>query len=573
MGVLNDVYGRPASQREPVMGREAEMVENAAGGYVFKVDDWVRLERFLILGTEGGSYYVGDRDLSIANARAVQRCIEDDGPRVVDTIQTISKAGRAARNDPALFALAMAISYGDVGTRQSAEAALPAVARTGTHILHFASFVDDMGGWRRHAKRAVADWYRDAWDVEHTAYQAIKYRQRDGWSHADLLRLSHPKLDRTKPDTAARRQLFDWIAHPETLDVDGYTRMATFRRVQDTTEVDEIVRLVHEHSSWLTHEMIPKALLAERRTWEALLPHLQPEALIRNLATLTRKDILRPMNERTASVAQRLMDRKALREARVHPMQILVAAKTYASGRSAQGKATWTPVPEIVDALGAAFDAAFDNVEPIDRRVYIAVDISGSMDHEIMGYPNLTARQAACAMAMVLARKCRQSVIRGFSVDDRDWRDWRNWRTNSIMTDLGVTPASSLADVLKASAGWPAGGTDCALPMRDALSSGIEADAIVILTDNDTWAGQEAKTTEVHRSFKRRPVSGAVDMPPHPFEALKAYRRYSDLQTKLVVMAVTATDYSIADPHDAGMLDLVGFDGAGPGLLQDFISR
>jgi 60 kDa SS-A/Ro ribonucleoprotein len=25
------------------------------------------------------------------------------------------------------------------------------------------------------------------------AHQAVKYQQRDGWSHGDLLRLAHPK--------------------------------------------------------------------------------------------------------------------------------------------------------------------------------------------------------------------------------------------------------------------------------------------------------------------------------------------------------------------------------------------
>ena len=64
MRVLKNVHGAPAPQSEPSSGRETGMVRNAAGGYVFPVTDWIRLERFLILGTEGGTYYTAARTLT-----------------------------------------------------------------------------------------------------------------------------------------------------------------------------------------------------------------------------------------------------------------------------------------------------------------------------------------------------------------------------------------------------------------------------------------------------------------------------------------------------------------------------
>ena len=36
-------------------------VANSAGGHAVPVDDWARLDRFLILGSEGGSDYAGER--------------------------------------------------------------------------------------------------------------------------------------------------------------------------------------------------------------------------------------------------------------------------------------------------------------------------------------------------------------------------------------------------------------------------------------------------------------------------------------------------------------------------------
>src|SRR6266508_3361408 len=40
-----------------------------------------------------------------------------------------------------------------------------------------------------------------------TAHQAVKYQQRDGWSHGDLLRLAHPKAPSPQHDAVFRWML------------------------------------------------------------------------------------------------------------------------------------------------------------------------------------------------------------------------------------------------------------------------------------------------------------------------------------------------------------------------------
>ena len=67
MSYLKNVLSRkivPQAQRIP----GSNQVPNSAGGYAYPVDDWVRLDRFLILGPEGGSYYASERKLTIENA-------------------------------------------------------------------------------------------------------------------------------------------------------------------------------------------------------------------------------------------------------------------------------------------------------------------------------------------------------------------------------------------------------------------------------------------------------------------------------------------------------------------------
>jgi 60 kDa SS-A/Ro ribonucleoprotein len=55
--------------------------------------------------------------------------------------------------------LAMAAGLGDPATCRAAFAALPRVARIGTHLLHFPAFVEGFRGWGRGLRRAVGAWY------------------------------------------------------------------------------------------------------------------------------------------------------------------------------------------------------------------------------------------------------------------------------------------------------------------------------------------------------------------------------------------------------------------------------
>src|SRR5262245_30057783 len=131
-------------QSQPIPG--SKQVPNSAGGYAFAVDDWTRLDRFLILGSEGGSYYATERKLTADNAQAVVRCIQADGLRAVKRIVEISDSGRAPKNEPAILALALASTYGDAETRHAVAEALPQVCRIGTHLFHFAQYVDGLRG-------------------------------------------------------------------------------------------------------------------------------------------------------------------------------------------------------------------------------------------------------------------------------------------------------------------------------------------------------------------------------------------------------------------------------------------
>lgn len=524
MKYVHHVSTRVTPQREAIPG--STQVPNSAGGYAYPVDDWVRLDRFLILGSEGGSYYAGERELTRKNADAVLRCIKEDGLRTVARIREISHSGRAPRNDPAIFALAMAAKLGDEPTRKAAFAAVPDVARTSTHLFQFAEAVQAFGGWGRATTRAVAGWYERE-NVGELTYQAVKYRQREGWTHADLLRLSHPKAL-----TAAHRELYAWIVDGLVpADGEALKQIAGFEQLQKATAAPEAAKLIADCR--LPWETVPTELRSSPEVWAALLEEMPLTAMIRNLATMTRIGLVVPMSEATYKVVDELKDRDRIRRARLHPMAILAALTTYEQGHGERGKHTWTPVQQVVDALNEAFYLAFDNVEATGKRWLLGVDVSGSMSSgTVAGVAGMTPRVAASAMTLVTAATEPQHVIMAFQ--DR-------------FVPLGISPRERLDDVVRKTNGLPFGRTDCAQPMLYATERKLKIDVFVVYTDSETWFGQV-----------------------HPVQALRQYREKMGIPAKLIVQAFVANNFSIADPDDAGMLDVIGFDTSVPALIRDF---
>lgn len=513
---------------------------NNAGGYTFTLDNFGRLERFLVLGTDAPTYYASSRDLTLSAANSVSEAIKEDGIRAVNAIVDVSVNGRAYRNDAALFALAMACAADEDATRAYALAALPKVARIGTHLFHFAEFVAQFRGWGRALRRAVAKWYTEA-DVDKIAYQAIKYRQRDGWTHRDLLRLSHPKTSE-----ADRRVVFDWICGRPVDQANLPAIITAFENAKNAT-VAETVDLIKNAN--LPREAIPTDMLNDRGVWEALFENMPVTAMLRNLATMSNEKInlFKPMSDFEQEAVARLTNQEVLHKARIHPFGVLLALKTYAQGYGFRGNNTWNVNANIVSALEEAFELSFKNVVPTGKRHLLALDVSGSMSFSPIMNTNITPREGSAAMALITMKTEPVTHTVGFTSGGYATYGSRGAGARAV-TPLNIGHCSTVQGVVSKVSNLPFGGTDCAAPMLYAMREGIETDVFVVYTDNETWHGNV-----------------------HPHEALRDYRNKMGIDAKLIVVGMTATEFTIADPNDPGMLDVVGFDANAPNVMADFV--
>lgn len=518
---------------------DPRQVPNSAGGYTFQVSPETRLRRFLTIGTESGTYYATERALTAENAAFVIQQARDNTAALVAETVAVSQAGRAPRNNPALFALAAALAHGDENGRRLAAEALPLVARTGTHLFIFAGYAQNMRGWGRAMRRAVGGWYLRE-PVSEVVYQSLKYRQRNGWTHRDLLRQAHPK------GTGAHRELFSWLCGRDA-NLADIPLVEAFIRLQAAGNGKEAATVIAANRS-VTWEMVPDHLLNTLDVQRALLDGGMPQgALIRQLPRLTRLGVIGPKDMgRTMEVAARIADPVRLVKARVHPVNVLVALRTYASGHGARSDATWNPVPQVTDALDAAFYAAFGAVEASGKRHLLALDVSGSMGDAASGLP-VSCREVTAALAMVTAATEPQTIIVGFAAPRPGVYGGKWGGGEPAIKPLNISPRQRLDDVMRTMAQIPMGGTDCSLPMKWAMLNHVPIDHFCVFTDDETWYGDV-----------------------HPHQALRAYRDRMSIHARQSVVAMTSTGFSIADPSDPLSMDVAGMDASVPKLLADF---
>ncbi|PIC27178.1 hypothetical protein B9Z55_019510 [Caenorhabditis nigoni] len=599
--VVDGQLQRLPRQMEQV--KEGQVMNNA-GGFVFPVSDETQVRRFLILGSDKGTYHQTSEKITLDNAQRIVDIIQKgNGHMVLHELALINSENRNPKMNSMLFTLAICarVSTHDTTKKNdcpilhtyseyirelhaAALRLLPDVCRTPTHLFEFVDYCQTIAestkaggaksstGWGRSLRNAISKWYKEK-TAEKLAMLLTKYPQREGWSHRDLFRLAHPNLmdDGTqhtdREDRLEREQLFRFAVKgdlvkrkrkandeekakiEESWDKRAlkvpYTEQQLAKeeksRALDLVEAylslkqeqseEVIVEAIKKHG--LVREHLPTSSLNSKLVWETLFDVPMPmTAMIRNLGKMTLVGALD--DNRVKSIVSRLTDQEELRRARIHPLTLLTARSVYARGRGDKGSLTWEPNQKICDALEAGFYKAFVNSPPTGKRYCLALDVSGSMCSPVSSSP-LTCREAATGMSLINLHN--EAEVKCVAFCDKltelpFTKDWKIGQVNDYVNKLSF------------------GSTDCGLPMTWATENKLKFDVFIIYTDNDTWAGEI-----------------------HPFEAIKKYREASGIHdAKVIVMAMQAYNYSIADPSDAGMLDITGFDSAVPQIVHEFVT-
>jgi 60 kDa SS-A/Ro ribonucleoprotein len=518
--------GNKTPQTQPIPGRTAEMVKGRSGGYGFKPEGWQQLQRCLMLGTAKNTYYASKHELTDEFTAIVQQFV---AAHPAWTAQMIVEAsdGKAINNSAPILALTL-LSMGESPAAKAAFlTTFPKVVRTGSHFYEWLNYTKSLRGFGKVVREAGTTWLAQP-DGKALAYQLLKYQQRHGFSNRDALRLFH-----VKPVSAAHQDLYNWVVKgwdnlPEQPTSETMAQIWWYEWVKRNPD------RTHEAIAQgrLTHEMVAPVGQMDLQAWQLLFMEMPVGALLRNLASLTEIGVLTvDRRENLDRLEQVLNSRHKLRKARIHPIDVLKALKTYCSGGSVgRSQKTWTVVPRVVDILEKTLELSFDSLQPTGKVFLHAVDVSGSMSCCPVPSVGLTCCEIAATMALASAKSEKNYVIRGFANDFRD---------------LKITAKDSFSSAIKKASNQNFGATDAAVAYQWAIKQRLFVDVFCFWTDNESWSGSQ-----------------------HPSQALAEYRRKVNPAAKAVYFTLASGNMSLVDPKDPQSWDFGGFDPSAPRAVQ-----
>ncbi|GAA6222537.1 60 kDa SS-A/Ro ribonucleoprotein [Lates japonicus] len=505
------------------------------GGCPWEVSEKARLCRFLCYGSEGDIYTAREEGrVSMESAVALLSLLQEGrGAEVVEEIKRFTQDERAVRLGPSFFALALCTQHSELKTRQAAFKALKEVCRDPAHLFSVIQYKKELkegmkcGIWGRALRKAVSDWYNEQ-DAMSLAAAVTKCKQREGWSHQDLLRLAHTKPANEAIALISKYVTKGWkgvqLAYADKENSEEVVKVLSYlevvEKVKHSCDETEVINLIEEHK--LEREQLLTDHLKSKQVWRALLKEMPLQSVLRILGRMTSNKILEPGGSETQAVCDRIQSETALKKAKIHPFSILLASENYKRGQGYQGKTKWEPDSSILKAMDSAFYKSFMNVEPVGKRFVVAVDVSTSLSSVVPG-TSISTAVAAAAITMIFARTEADTQVLAYS--------------EGALVPCTVSADMTLAQATVELVKIPGGSTDCTLPIIWATENGKTVDMFIILTNNPLWA------------FTASPV-----------ESLQKHRQKSGANSKLVMCGLTSIGHTIADTEDRGLMSICGFD-------------
>ncbi|XP_056148952.1 60 kDa SS-A/Ro ribonucleoprotein isoform X1 [Lampris incognitus] len=463
---------------------------NSAGsGCPLELSDKVKLCRFLCFCSEGDIYTAREEHrLGMESSEALLTLLQEGrGCEVVEEIKRFAQDERAVRLNACLFALAVCSQHSELKTRQAAFKALKEVCRIPIHLFSFIQYKKELkegmkcGIWGRALRKAVSNWYNEQ-DAMSLAVAVTKCKQREGWSHKDLLRLSHARPAYETIALISKYVTKGWkevqVAYADKENSEEIINLLSYlevvEKVKHPCDETEVIHLIEEHR--LEREQLLTDHLKSKQVWRALLKEMPLESMLRILGKMTADKILESGSSEMATICDRIQSEALLKK----------------------------------------------NVEPVNKRFAVAVDVSSSLCSVVPGTSVSTVIVAA-AITMVISRTEMDTQVLIYS--------------EGAVFPCTITADMSLVDVTTELVKIPSGSTDCTIPITWATENRKAVDMFVVLTNNPLW------------TFSASPV-----------ETLRKHRQQSGIFSKLVMCGLTSIGHAIADTEDRGLLNICGFD-------------
>ena len=199
-----------------------------------------------------------------------------------------------------------------------------------------------------------------------------------------------------------------------------------------------------------------------KEAWEKLIDSgkVGYMALLRNL-----RNIINAKPRNIEKVWQTIENPVAVQRSKQLPFRFLSAYKTLDSMPNVGSRA--------FDALENAVDASIENIENLPGSTVIAVDVSGSMSSRVSANSDIMCSEIGMMLGLIANRICENAIFYTF---DTSIKQYSHSRRSGILETC----------MRESSCG---GGTNMDLPFEAMLRHKINADRVIIISDNMCNAG------------------------------------------------------------------------------------
>lgn len=458
--------------------KNLKVIKNEAGGAAFAFEDKHALAQYAVTGTFNNVFYA-TAETQLDKVKELVKKV--DSAFIAKLAVYAAETGKMKD----MSAYLLAVLHGRRESELLAKA-FPRVITSFKMLTNFVQIVRSGVTGRRSfgtsTKNIIKNWLEDK-----TAKQIFNGSiGLSAPSVADVIKMVHPKAGTPDRDaiyayiTEARNWQEKFSYLPEDVQVFEALKKGETTLVPDVP-FRALTNLKLSKSDW--------ARIGLNMPWNTLRQNLN---MLHRNGVFEDKGYLR-------EIAAKLSNEREVLNSKVLPYQLFT---TYQN--------TTDLPPELTNAIQDAAEHATRNVPSFgkDDSIVVAVDVSGSMGSPVTGHRGTVTTKTRCLHVAGLVASCvlRQnkyaSIIRfdtGASVVSLNPRDSIVTNTAKIAAQLG-------------------GGTDVSMPFRLMNKEGFKPELVIVVSDNESWAGRRMGAVEEWLKLKARaPKAKLVNIDIQPY--------------------------------------------------------
>jgi 60 kDa SS-A/Ro ribonucleoprotein len=458
---------------------------NQAGGQAYRMSDKAALAQYAMTGCFNGTYYASDKD----QLKKVMELASKVSPEFLAKLAVYSRQKGLMKDMPAVLAAVVASRQPELLGK-----IFPKVVDNPKMLRNFVQVIRSNVAGRKsfgtRPKKLIQKYLESLTDE-----QLFKADVGNDPSLQDIIKLVHPK-----PSNKNRNAMYAYLLDKEYNKGD----LCELARQFEAFKKDMKGEIPDVPFQMLT------ALPLTSDHWKKIAEHATWTQIRMNLNTFARHGVFED-SKMVSSLADKLADPAQVRRAKVFPYQLFTSFKNIDA----------TVPTKLNIALQKAAEVACENIPEINGKVYVMVDVSGSMGLPVTGYraggvsSKMRCVDVAALVAAAILRKNPEAEVIPF---DTSVHAAKMNPMDSIMTN-----AAYLAK-------FGGGGTNCSLPLEALNSRNAKGDLVIYVSDNESWVDSgrynSTATMAAWQKFKaRNPKAKLVCIDIQPGMTTQAHDR------------------------------------------------